>query len=103
MVLTEDEAVELLAFLVTAARTQLDEAAEYGPLRLLSAAQRLAEFIAPRVSTSTRQLLEGPIQQLPQTATPSVDPDGYTTALDRMCSAVAEHVVNRAAGTPHDR
>ena len=37
MVLTEDEALELLAFLVTAARTQLDEAAEYGPLRLLTA------------------------------------------------------------------
>ena len=42
MVLTEDEALELLAFLVTAARTQLDEAAEYGPLRLLTAAGRLA-------------------------------------------------------------
>jgi Family of unknown function (DUF6092) len=38
MVLTEDEALELLAFLVTAARTQLDEAAEYGSLRLLTAA-----------------------------------------------------------------
>jgi Family of unknown function (DUF6092) len=38
MVLTEDEALELLAFLVTAARTQLDEASEYGSLRLLTAA-----------------------------------------------------------------
>ena len=41
MVLTEDEALELLAFLITAARTQLDEAAEYGPLRMLTAAGRL--------------------------------------------------------------
>src|SRR5947208_656239 len=41
MVLSEDEAVELVAFLVTAARTQVDEAAEYGSLRLLTAAGRL--------------------------------------------------------------
>jgi hypothetical protein len=32
MVLSEDEALKLLAFLVTAARTQLDEASEYGSL-----------------------------------------------------------------------
>src|SRR4028119_1934433 len=32
-VLDEDEAVELLAYLITAARTQVDEAAEYGPMR----------------------------------------------------------------------
>ncbi len=40
-VLNEDEALELLAYLITAARTQVDEAAEYGPLRLLTAARRL--------------------------------------------------------------
>src|SRR5262249_12719415 len=54
LVLTEDEALELLAFLVTAARTQLDEAAEYGPLRLLLAASRLADAIGPRVSPDSR-------------------------------------------------
>jgi hypothetical protein len=47
-VLDEDEALELLAYLINAARTQVEEAAEYGPLRLLTAARRLAERIAPR-------------------------------------------------------
>jgi hypothetical protein len=98
-VLTEDQAIELLAYLVTAARTQIDEASEYGPMRLLTAAQRLAVFAAPRVSTETRELLEGPIQQMPQPATQSGDPDGYTAALDRMCGAVAEHLVNRGIDT----
>ena len=42
--LDEGEAVELLAYLVTAARTQLDEAAEYAPMRLLTAAARLAGY-----------------------------------------------------------
>ena len=59
LVLNEDEALELLAFLVTAARTQVDEAAEYGPLRLLLAARQLGEAIAPRVSPETRALLAG--------------------------------------------
>ncbi|WP_238020052.1 DUF6092 family protein [Dactylosporangium sp. AC04546] len=95
MVLTEDEALELLAYLVTAARTQLDEAAEYGPLRLLTAAQRLAGCMAPRVSPETRSLLEGPIQHVPQTATRSADPDGYAAALDAMCRSLAEHLVTR--------
>ena len=52
-VLDEDEALELLAYLLTAARTQVDEAAEYGPLRLLTAAHRLADRIAPRSSGGT--------------------------------------------------
>jgi nitroreductase len=49
-VLDEDDALDLLAFLVTAARTQVDEAREYGPMRLLMAAHRLAEAMAPRSS-----------------------------------------------------
>jgi len=64
MVLSEDEAVELVAFLVTAARTQVDEAAEYGSLRLLTAAGRLGELIAERVSPETRALLTGPLKQI---------------------------------------
>jgi hypothetical protein len=40
MVLSEAEGLELLAYLVTAARTQLDEAAEYGPFRLLTPPRR---------------------------------------------------------------
>ena len=74
MVLTEDEALELLAFLITAARTQLDEAAEYGPLRMLTAAGRLADFIAERASPGTRGLLAGPLKDLPDAALRSQHP-----------------------------
>lgn len=95
MVLTEDEALELLAYLVTAARTQLDEAAEYGPLRLLTAAGRLAEFMAPRVSPATRALLTGPMRDVPDTATRSADPDRYAARLDAVSRALADHLVAR--------
>ena len=94
MVLTEDEALEVLAYLVTAARTQVDEAAEYGPLRLITAAGRLADFVAPRASPSTRALLEGPLRQMPGTATKSNDPE-YAAELDAVCAALAQHLVAR--------
>jgi uncharacterized protein DUF6092 len=92
-VLTEDEALELLAFLVTAARTQLDEAAEYGPLRLLTAAGRLMGFTAARCSPETRALLDGPLSRLPDAALRSVDPGRYTAELDEVCRALARHLV----------
>jgi hypothetical protein len=93
MVLSEDEALELLAFLVTAARTQLDEAPEYGPLRLLTAAGRLADLVEARVSPQTRALLTGPLRQVPEMAVRTADPAGYAEKLDGVCRAVAEHLV----------
>jgi hypothetical protein len=98
MVLTEDEALELLAFLVTAARTQLDEAAEYGPLRLLTAAGRLADFITGRASPATQQLLTGPLRALPDAALRSIDPAKYSAVLDAACQAVGKHLVDHFGG-----
>jgi len=92
MVLNEDEALELVAFLVTAARTQVDEAAEYGSLRLLTAASRLAELIAERVSPETRTFLTGPLKQIPDLAVRTADPAGYVKSLDAVCHAVGEHL-----------
>jgi len=92
MVLSEDEALELVAFLVTAARTQVDEAAEYGPLRLLTAARRLADAVAPRVSPETRAFLTGPLREMPDLAIRTADPVGYVAALDRVCRAVGQHL-----------
>ena len=55
-VLDEGDAIELLVYLVTAARTQVDEAAEYAPMRLLTAAGRLAEMVEPNASARLRPL-----------------------------------------------
>src|SRR5438874_8845909 len=93
LVLTEDEALELLAFLVTSARTQASEPNEYGPLRLLSAASRLSQFMLERASPQTRALLTGPLQAIPSTETRMPDYDGYVAKLDALCSAVAQHLV----------
>ena len=94
MVLTEDEAVELLAFLATAARTQVDEPPDYAPMRLLNGAERLAEFIKGRVSEDTRELIETSLHDVPHDLRRS-NFDEYVARLDEICRAVAQHLVER--------
>ena len=96
-VLDEDEALELLAYLITAARTQVDEAAEYGPLRLLTAARRLAERIAPRSSDATAAFLTGPVERMPELAVPRDEREEYVARLDELCRGLAVHLSSRWA------
>ncbi|GAA1244083.1 hypothetical protein GCM10009665_38610 [Kitasatospora nipponensis] len=92
-VLHESDAVEILAYLVTAARTQLEEAAEYAPLRLLTAAGRLAALIEPAAGAALRPLLAEISRGFAETAVLAGDPDGYRERLDGLCRSVAEHLV----------
>jgi hypothetical protein len=96
VVLDEDDAVELLAYLVTAARTQVDEAAEYASMRLLTAAGRLAGMIEPGASPGLRSFLEDIGQGFAETAVQAGDPDGYLKRLDALCRTVARLVTVRA-------
>ena len=92
LVLSEGAALEVLAYLVTAARTQVDEAAEYGPMRLLTAAQRLAEGIAGGPGTPSPPLrdLASRLASLQPVRTPTREREGYVAGLDELCSEVAE-------------
>ena len=92
-VLDEDDGVELLAYLVTAARTQGDEAAEYAPMRLLTAAGRLAEMIEPNASATLRPLLRDIRQGYSETAVQAGDPAVYLERLDALCRTIAEYLV----------
>lgn len=96
-VLTEDEALELLAYLVTSARTQVDEAAEYGPLRLLTAARRLGEAIAARSSDATAAFVAGPLEALPELAVPKAGREEYVARLDEVCRRLAVLLTDRFA------
>ncbi len=89
LVLSQSDALEVLAYLITAARTQLDEAAEYAPLRLMTAARKLADHLAARATPELRVLL-AQLDGLPPTATPSADRALYTALLDEICVALAD-------------
>jgi hypothetical protein len=93
-VLDEGDAVELLIYLVTSARTQVDEAAEYAPMRMLTAAGRLAEMAEPNASASLRPLLHDIRQGFSETAVQAGDPAGYVERLDALCRTVAEYLVH---------
>ena len=99
-VLDEDEALELLAYLITAARTQVDEAAEYGPLRLLTAAHRLADAIAPRSSEATAAFVAGPLAQMPELAVPRDEREQYVGRLDELCRALTARWASDRPGLP---
>jgi hypothetical protein len=92
LVLSEDAALQVLAYLVTAARTQVDEAAEYAPMRLLTAAQRLAEGITDGVGAPSPPLrdLAARLATLQPVKTPTRDRDDYVARLDAWCVDVAE-------------
>ena len=96
-ILDEDDALELLALLVTSARTQVDEAAEYGPMRLLAAAHRLGELIGARASAETVAAVSTALARMPPLAVPRDDGrdgrDDYVARLDDLCRALAEHLV----------
>jgi hypothetical protein len=91
-VLDEDAALELLAYLVTAARTQVDEAAEYAPMRLLTAARRLGAAMAERASPETVRFVKGPLADMPELAVPRAERDAYVARLDELCAALAAHL-----------
>ncbi|GAA2775056.1 DUF6092 family protein [Kitasatospora cinereorecta] len=93
LVLTEGDAVELLAYLICSARTQVDEAAEYAPLRLLTAAGRLAEMIEPHAGDRLRALLQDVRRGHAETSVRAGDPQGYVDRLDALCRTLAAHLL----------
>jgi hypothetical protein len=94
-----EAALEVLAYLITAARTQLDEAAEYAPMRLLTAAQRLADGMRPGASPPLQRLIAA-VEALPPTATPSTDRAAYVALVDGLCSELADCLLAVAPAGP---
>ena len=94
LVLSEEEAVELLALMITSARIQIDEPARYGPLRLLTAAERLSSFIKDRASAEAQPMLNVLTGEIPNMAMYMSDEERYVGALDGLCRVVAQHLVD---------
>lgn len=98
MVLSQDEALELVAFLVTGARCLMDEAIDYGPMRLLEAAERLSRYVSPRSDdAAARSLFEKLAMNIPpQIGRRNADPKGYLAFIDESCRLIAGVLLSRA-------
>ena len=88
-VLTEAEVIELLALLITSARIQMEEPAHYGPLRLLTAAERLGAMTLERSSDKSRAFLQDAVERIPTMHMAMSDVENYTASLDHLSRAVA--------------
>ncbi len=98
--LTKESALEVLAFLVTAARTQTEEAAEYGPMRLLMAARLLAEGMSAGVAGDpTLSGLVAEVAALEPVRTPTRDRAAYLAGLDALCERVADTLLAQEGRT----
>jgi hypothetical protein len=97
LVLSEDDAYELLAYLVASAETQLVEPAFYGPRRLIEAAAQLAEGMmanldeadSPWLSLFTREAGE-------KKGWARRDPEGFKAFLQQSSAGVAGELKRRA-------
>jgi hypothetical protein len=88
---SRESALEVLAFLVTAARTQTEEAAEYAPMRLLMAARILAQGMAPLAGDDpVLRALVDEVAALEPVRTPTRDREQYLASLDALCERVAD-------------
>ena len=97
LILSRQAALEVLAFLVTAARTQTEEAAEYGPMRLLMGARLLAEVMAPGVGDDAAlEALVIEVAALEPVRTPTRDRAAYLASLDALCERVADTLLAQA-------
>jgi hypothetical protein len=96
-VLKEDEAIEILALLITSARIQMEEPAHYGPLRLLTATERLSELMLKRASDKSRAFLRENMSRIPDMHMAMSDVEAYIAALDERCRAVAECLLQHSA------
>jgi hypothetical protein len=104
MMLTEDQAIELFTFLITSARTQLDEPCLYASMRLITAAELLRNFIAEHTSPDAQKLLTTTVEKMEHAQINMNDVDTYTTTLDELCGMVAHYLVEQSdlAARNHD-
>ena len=95
MVLTEDQALEMLAFFLTSARILQREPAQYGSMRLLMAAERVGEFALERSSPDTQKFLAAMAEDLERTLIYMDDRERFVDDMDAMCRKVAQYLVER--------
>ncbi len=95
--------LEILTYLVTAARTQVDEAREYGPMRLMTGARRLTEQLPADVVGASGPALGRFLRELAAvepTATPTRDRTEYVERLDALCALAADALLETHGRTP---
>ncbi len=97
--LTEDQVVELMALFFSCSLLLLREPALYGPLRQLTAAERLAAMVIDDVSPEVRTLLEVALERIPVSHTVTGRRDQYKAIVVELNEALGDCLAARAGLT----
>ncbi len=97
--LTEDQVVELTALFLSCSLLLLREPALYGPLRQLTAAERLAAMVYDDVSPEVRTLLDVALERIPVSHTVTGRRDQYKAIVVELNEALGDCLAARAGLT----
>ena len=97
--LTEDQVVEMMSLFLSCSLLLLREPALYGPLRQLTAAERLAAMVIDDVSPEVRQLLEVALERIPVSHTVTTRWDQYKAIVVELNEALGDCLAARAGLT----
>ena len=98
--LTEDQVVEMMSLFLSCSLLLLREPALYGPLRQLTAAERLAAMVIDGdLSPELRQLLEVALERIPVSHTVTTRRDQYKAIVVELNEALGDCLAARAGLT----
>jgi hypothetical protein len=98
--LTEDDAYELLAYLIASSETGLVEPAFYGPRRLIEAAERLATGMLNNLPEEDQEWLELFVQEAAERKGLSRrDPEQFAAFLRTSSAGIAGELKRRVGFT----
>ena len=102
--LRENEVVELFVYFLATARVQIDDPDYYGPMRLLSAAEKLRDLVSDRASPSLTRLFELTEPIINEAHVVINDVEKFSNELDKLSSVVANYLleINQIENNPHD-
>ena len=97
--LTEDQVVEMMTLFLSCSLLLLREPALYGPLRQLTAAERLAAMVIDDVSPEVRTLLEVALERIPVSHTLTTRREQYKAIVVELNEALGDCLAARAGLT----
>jgi len=103
-ILSEDQAIELIAYILASADGLLTEPSHYSPLRMVSVADRLAGMWAPRASVELRAFLDDLHARMPVESAATQaggDPAAFRAYLAAKIRELAVIVRDRPASETH--
>jgi len=100
--LTESEVLELFASLLASARTQLDDPAVYGSMRLLTIAEKLRDMLKGHVSPDVQQLFDNTEALTTKAQINILDSKTYQETLDELNRIVAKFLISHSSLTGGD-